>query len=149
MVEVKHPELCVEFFLWASRQIGYAHPPVVYTALIELLCCNGDNDRVSDKFLMQIRDDDWELLRRLLNVLIQKCCRIGMWNVAMEELGRLKDFGYKASPTTYNALIQVFLRADKLDTAYLVHREMLNSGFGMDGYTLSCFGYSLCKAGMR
>jgi len=58
---------------------------------------------------MQIRDDDWELLRRLLNVLIQKCCRIGMWNVAMEELGRLKDFGYKASPTTYNALIQVFL----------------------------------------
>ncbi|TKY71129.1 Pentatricopeptide repeat-containing protein mitochondrial [Spatholobus suberectus] len=147
MNRVKHPELCVEFFLWASRQIGYTHTPVVYNALLELLCCSGNNDRVSDKFLMQIRGDDEELLRKLLNVLIQKCCRNGLWNVALEELGRLKDFGYKASPTTYNALIQVFLRADKLDTAYLVQKEMLNSGFGMDGYTMSCFAYSLCKAG--
>ncbi|KHN35153.1 pentatricopeptide repeat-containing protein At1g06710, mitochondrial [Glycine soja] len=145
---VKHPEFCVEFFLWASRQIGYSHTPVVYNALIELLCCNAvNNDRVSHKFLMQIRDDDRELLRKLLNFLIQKCCRNGMWNVALEELGRLKDFGYKASPTTYNALIQVFLRADKLDTAFLVHREMSNSGFRMDGCTLGCFAYSLCKAG--
>ncbi|XP_047162215.1 pentatricopeptide repeat-containing protein At1g06710, mitochondrial [Vigna umbellata] len=144
---VKHPQLCVEFFLWASRQIGYTHTPVVYNALIELLCCNDVNERVSDMFLMQIRDDDRMLLRKLLNFLIQKCCRNGMWNVALEELGRLKDFGYKASPTTYNALIQVFLRADKLDTAYLVQKEMSNSGFFMDGYTLSCFAYSLCKAG--
>ncbi|WVZ19178.1 hypothetical protein V8G54_006500 [Vigna mungo] len=144
---VKHPQVCVEFFLWASRQIGYTHTPVVYNALLELLCCNDVNERVSDMFLKQIRDDDRVLLRKLLNFLIQKCCRNGMWNVALEELGRLKDFGYKASPTTYNALIQVFLRADKLDTAYLVQKEMSNSGFFMDGYTLSCFAYSLCKAG--
>jgi len=144
---VNRPELCVEFFLWANRQIGYTHTPAVYNALIELLCCNGVNDRVPDTFLMQIRDDDRELLRKLLNVVIQNCCRNGMWNVALEELGRLKDFGYRASPTTYNALIQVFLRADKLDSAYLVQKEMSNSGFFMDGYTLSCFAYSLCKAG--
>nr|KYP52715.1 hypothetical protein KK1_025460 [Cajanus cajan] len=146
MNDVKRPELCVPFFLWASRQIGYTHTPMVYNALIELLSCNG-HDRVPDAFLMQIRADDRDLLRKLLNVLIQKCCRKGLWNVALEELGRLKDFGYKPSPTTYNALVQVFLRADKLDSAYLVQKEMSSSGFGMDGYTLSCFAYSLCKAG--
>ncbi|XP_027361585.1 pentatricopeptide repeat-containing protein At1g06710, mitochondrial [Abrus precatorius] len=147
MNHVKHPELCVEFFLWSGRQIGYIHTPLVYNTLLELLGgCNG-NDRVSEKFLQQIRDDDKELLRKVLNVLIQKCCRNGLWNVALEELGRLKDFGYKPSRPTYCALVQVFLKADKLDTASLVQREMSNSGFGMDGYTLSCFVYSLCKAG--
>ncbi|KAL2349446.1 hypothetical protein Fmac_003446 [Flemingia macrophylla] len=146
MNHLKHPELCLRFFLWASRQIGYTHTPIVYNALIDLICCNG-HDRVPDKFFMQIRADDSDLLRKLLNVLIQKCCRNGLWNFALEELGRLKDFGYKPSPTTYNALIQVFLRAHKLDSAYLVHKEMSSSGSCMDAYTLSCFAYSLCKAG--
>ncbi|KAK7308002.1 hypothetical protein VNO77_41549 [Canavalia gladiata] len=146
MNHVKHPELCVEFFLWAGRQIGYTHTPVVYNALLESLSCNG-SDRVPERFLLQIRDDDKELLRKVLNVLIRKCCRNGLWNMALEELGRLKDFGYKPSRATYNALIQVFLKADKLDTAYLLRKEMSNSGFGMDGYTLSCFAYSLCREG--
>ncbi|KAK2633119.1 hypothetical protein EUGRSUZ_L00553 [Eucalyptus grandis] len=64
-----------------------------------------------------------------------------------EELGRLKDFGYRPTQSTYNALVQVFLKADRLDTAYLVHREMSDSGFHMDGRTLGCFAYSLCKSG--
>ncbi|XP_061354542.1 pentatricopeptide repeat-containing protein At1g06710, mitochondrial [Gastrolobium bilobum] len=146
MNHVKQPELCVKFFLWAGRQIGYTHTPAVHNALLEVLGCNA-NDRVPEKFLLEIRDDDKELLHKLLNVLIQKCCRNGLWNMALEELGRLKDFGYKPSRTTYNALIQVFLKADNLATAYLVQKEMSNSGFVMDAYTLSCFAYSLCKAG--
>ncbi|KAK2371883.1 Tetratricopeptide repeat (TPR) superfamily protein [Trifolium repens] len=152
MDNVKNHELCVKFFLWAGRQIGYTHTPLVFDKLLELLGCNDNgngnaNDRVPLKFLMEIRDDDRELLRRLLNFFVRKCCRNGWWNMALEELGRLKDFGYKPSQTTYNALVQVFLRADKLDTAYLVKKEMLNYGFVMDRYTLSCFVYSLCKAG--
>lgn len=150
MNHVKNPELCVKFFLWAGRQIGYTHTPAVYDALLELLLLGSSgngNDRVPEKFLVEIRDGDRELLHRLLNFLIRKCCRNGWWNMALEELGRLKDFGYKPSRTTYNALIQVFLNAEKLDTAYLVKKEMSNYGFCMDGYTLSCFAYSLCKAG--
>lgn len=148
MNNVKNPELCVKFFLWAGRQIGYSHTPQVFDKLLDLLGCNVNaDDRVPLKFLMEIKDDDHELLRRLLNFLVRKCCRNGWWNMALEELGRLKDFGYKPSQTTYNALIQVFLRADKLDTAYLVKREMLSYAFVMDRYTLSCFAYSLCKGG--
>lgn len=148
MNNVNNPELCVKFFLWAGRQIGYSHTPLVYDKLLELLGCKGTgNYRVPLKFLMEIRDDDSDLLRRLLNFLVRKCCRNGWWNMALEEMGRLKDFGYKPSQTTYNALVQVFLRADKLDTAYLVKREMLSYGFVMDRYTLSCFAYSLCKNG--
>ncbi|CAL5208506.1 unnamed protein product [Lathyrus oleraceus] len=148
MDNVNNPELCVKFFLWAGRQIGYTHTPLVFDKLLELLGCNGNgNDRVPLKFLNEIRDDDRDLLRRLLNFLVRKCCRNGWWNMALEEMGRLKDFGYKPSQTTYNALVQVFLRADKLDTAYLVKREMLNYGFVMDRYTISCFAYSLCKNG--
>ncbi|XP_057450200.1 pentatricopeptide repeat-containing protein At1g06710, mitochondrial [Lotus japonicus] len=147
MNHVKDPHLCVKFFLWAGRQIGYTHTPPVYDALLELLGCNG-NDRVPLKFLLDIRDDgDKELLRKLLDVLIHKCCRNGWWNMALEELGRLKDFGYKPSRATYNALVRVFLEAGKLDSAYLVKKEMSSYGFGVDGYTLSCFAYSLCKAG--
>ncbi|CAK8539205.1 unnamed protein product [Lathyrus sativus] len=148
MDNVNNPELCVKFFLWAGRQIGYTHTPLVFDKLLELLGCSGNgNDRVPLKFLNEIRDDDRDLLRRLLNFLVRKCCRNGWWNMALEEMGRLKDFGYKPSQTTYNALVQVFLRADKLDTAYLVMREMLNYGFVMDRYTISCFAYSLCKSG--
>ncbi|KAK7817169.1 pentatricopeptide repeat-containing protein, partial [Quercus suber] len=72
------------------------------------------------------------------------CCRNGLWNLALEELGRLKDFRYKPTRWTYNAL---FLKADQLDTVYLVHREMSSSGFSMDEFTLGCFAQSLCKAG--
>ncbi|RVW92391.1 Pentatricopeptide repeat-containing protein, mitochondrial [Vitis vinifera] len=143
---VKNPELGVKFFIWAGRQIGYGHTGPVYHALLEVLGCGG-NDRVPEQFLREIRDEDKEILGKLLNVLIRKCCRNGLWNVALEELGRLKDLGYKPSRLTYNALVRVFLEADRLDTAYLVHREMSDSGFNMDGYTLGCFVHLLCKAG--
>ncbi|CAL5391821.1 unnamed protein product [Camellia sinensis] len=143
---LQNAEMGVKFFIWAGRQIGYSHSLSVYNALLDVLGCD-ENDRVPDCFLREIKDDDKEVLRKLLNVLIRKCCRNGLWNLALEELGRLKDFGYKPSQATYNALIQVFLKADKLDTAYLVHREMSNSDSRMDCQTLGCFVYSLCRAG--
>ncbi|KAG7013883.1 Pentatricopeptide repeat-containing protein, mitochondrial, partial [Cucurbita argyrosperma subsp. argyrosperma] len=143
---LRNPELCVKFFLWAGRQIGYNHTAAVYNALLDVYEC-GSYDRVPEQFLREIKDDDKEVLGKLLNVLIRKCCRNGFWNVALEELGRLKDFGYKPTRLTYNALIQVFLRADKLDTAYLVHREMSELGFNMDEFTLGLFAQALCKVG--
>ncbi|KAK4857045.1 hypothetical protein QYF36_023994 [Acer negundo] len=144
---LKNPELGVKFFLWAGRQIRYSHTTPVYNALLEIIERDYKDDRVPEQFLREIKSDDKEVLGKLLNVLIRKCCRAGLWNVALEELGRLKDFGFKPSRATYNALIQIFLRVDRLDTAYLVHREMLDSGFVMDGFTLGCFVHSLCKAG--
>ncbi|KAK4433800.1 Pentatricopeptide repeat-containing protein, mitochondrial [Sesamum alatum] len=143
---VESAELGVKFFMWAGRQIGYSHSMAVYDALLELL--GGDkNEKVGDNFLREIKDEDSEVLGRLLNVLIRKCCRNGMWNLALEELGRLKDFGYKPTRATYNALIKVFLEAGKLDTASLLHREMLNLGFKMDMHILGCFVHFLCKVG--
>ncbi|XP_044498126.1 pentatricopeptide repeat-containing protein At1g06710, mitochondrial-like isoform X1 [Mangifera indica] len=143
---LKNPELVVKFFIWAGRQIGYSHSMPVYNALLELIECD-KSERVPEEFLREIRNDDREVLGKLLNVLIRKCCRNGLWNVALEELGRLKDFGYKCTQATYNALIQVFLRAERLDTANLVYREMSDAGFSMDAFTLGCFTHSLCKAG--
>ncbi|RXI00716.1 hypothetical protein DVH24_000950 [Malus domestica] len=142
---IQNPALGVKFFIWAGRQIGYSHTASVYNTLLELLECG--NKRVADHFLQEIKGDDREVLRKLLNVLIRNYCRNGLWNVALEELGRLKDFGYKPTPATYNALVQVFLEADKLDTAHLVHVEMLDSGFKMDEYTFGSFVHALCKAG--
>ncbi|BFG15669.1 hypothetical protein CerSpe_019430 [Prunus speciosa] len=143
---IRNPELGVKFFIWAGRQIGYSHTGPVYDALLELLEC-GSNDRVPEHFLREIKGDDREVLGKLLNVLIRKCCRNGLWNVALEELGRLKDFGYKPTRATYNVLVQVFLKADRLDTAHLVHVEMSDLGFKMDEYTLGCFVHALCTAG--
>lgn len=143
---IQNAELSVKFFIWAGRQIGYSHTVAVYNALLDVLGC-GKNDRISEHFLNEIKEDDKEVLGKLLNVLVRKCCRNGLWNIALEELGRLKDFGYKPSRVTYNALIRVFLAADKLDTANLVHREMADLGLNMDRHTLGCFAYSLCRKG--
>ncbi|KAF5729321.1 pentatricopeptide repeat-containing protein [Tripterygium wilfordii] len=143
---VKNPELGVKFFIWAGRQIGYAHTMPVYSALLDRLECDND-DRVPEPFLQEIKGEDKEVLRKLLNILIQKCCRKGLWNVALEELGRLKDFGYRPSRLTYNALVKVFLKANRLDTAHLVYREMSDAGFRMDAATLGSYVNSLCKAG--
>lgn len=139
-------ELGVKFFMWAGRQIGYGHSLAVYDTLLDLLACNR-NDRIQESFLHQIKDDDKEVLGKLLNVFIRKCCRNGLWNLALEELGRLKDLGYRPSRVTYNALVQVFLEVDKFDTAALVQREMSEFGFKMDTHTLCCFVRSLCKEG--
>ncbi|OAY32027.1 pentatricopeptide repeat-containing protein At1g06710, mitochondrial isoform X2 [Manihot esculenta] len=145
---IKNPELSVKFFIWAGRQIGYSHTPSVYTALIQIIETSADsNDRIPEQFLREIKEDDKEVLGKLLNILIRKYCQNGSWNAALEELGRLKDFGYKASRSTYNALIQVFLRAERLDTGFLVQREMSSLGYSMDEFTLGCFAHSLCKAG--
>ncbi|XP_043700010.1 pentatricopeptide repeat-containing protein At1g06710, mitochondrial-like [Telopea speciosissima] len=138
---VPRPELGVKFFIWAGRQIGYSHRVGVYHALLDRLGFD-KNSRVPEHFLRKIREDDKEILGNLLNVLIQKCCRNGFWNAALEELGRLKDFGYKPSKSTYNALILLLLKADLLDTAYLVHREMSDSGFNMDWFTMGFFAQS-------
>ncbi|CAM8995899.1 unnamed protein product [Rhodiola kirilowii] len=139
-------ELCVKFFVWAGRQIGYKHTAGVYYALVEVLEDDG-SDRVPEMFLREIKNDDGEVLGKLLNVIVRRCCRNGMWNLAMEELGRLKELGYRPTRSTYNALIQVYLKAELLDTAYLVHREMCSNDFRMDEFTLGCFVYSLCKVG--
>ncbi|KAH1096101.1 hypothetical protein J1N35_013022 [Gossypium stocksii] len=145
LVKLK-PELGVKFFIWAGRQIGYSHTSAVFNSLLDLLE-SSNNDRVHEKFLLEIRNDDKEVLKKLLNLLIGRYCKNGSWNMALEELGRVKDFGYKPSRATYCALVQVFLQADRLDTAYLVYREMSDAGFHMDGYTLRCYAYSLCRTG--
>lgn len=143
---VQNPDLGVKLFMWAGRQIGYSHTLAVYDALLGLLG-GGREERVDDRFLLEIKRDDAEVLGRLLNVLIRKCCRSGMWNLALEELGRLKDLGFKPSRATYNALVRVFLEAGKLDTAILLHREMLNLGFNLEMHVLGCFVHFLCKIG--
>ena len=144
---LQNPLLGVKFFIWAGRQIGYSHTAPVYNALLEMLQCCDSNHRIPEDFLREIRSDDREVLGKLLNVLIRKCCQNGRWNVAIEELGRLKNYGYRPTRTTYSALIQVFTKADRLDTAQLVHREMSDSGFRMDEFTLGCFAHALCKDG--
>ncbi|XP_072981746.1 uncharacterized protein [Typha angustifolia] len=142
---LKVPELCVKFFIWAGRQIGYSHTGRTYDSLIESLGFD-EKSRVSQQFLREIGENDREVLGRLLNVLVRKCCRSGLWNEALEELGRLKDHGYRPSQVTYNALIQVLLSAERLDSAFLVHKEMSDLGFCMDRFTMGCFAHSLCKA---
>ncbi|KAM0940050.1 putative tetratricopeptide-like helical domain superfamily [Dioscorea sansibarensis] len=142
----KDAELAVKFFIWAGRQIGYSHTGPTYDALIESLGFEVKT-RVPDQILRDVGEDDKEVLGKLLNVIIQKCCRNGLWNQALEELGRLKDLGYKASKSTYNALILVFLNAERLDSALLVHREMSDSGFCMDRSTVGCLARALCKVG--
>ncbi|XP_071690255.1 uncharacterized protein [Rutidosis leptorrhynchoides] len=142
---LRNGDLGVKFFIWAGRQIGYNHTLVVYDTLLDILGCN--NSRIPEHLIQEIKDDDEKVLGKLLNVLIRKYCRNASWNVALEELGRLKDLGYKASRVTYNALIQVFLEAGKLDSADLVYQEMADAGYNMDAHTLGSFAYSLCKIG--
>ncbi|KAL0432941.1 UNVERIFIED_CONTAM: Pentatricopeptide repeat-containing protein, mitochondrial [Sesamum latifolium] len=114
---VESAELGVKFFMWAGRQIGYTHSMAVYDALLELL--GGDkNDKVED-FLREIKDEDSEVLGRLLNV---------FRSVAVMECG-------------------IWHWRSKLDTASLLHREMLNLGFKMDMHILGCFVQFLCKMG--
>ncbi|KAG9146433.1 hypothetical protein Leryth_011728 [Lithospermum erythrorhizon] len=144
---VGNAELGVKFFVWAGRQIGYSHSLSVYNALLDLLDCNRDDGKELDRLFQEIMEDDRDVLGKLLNILVQKFCRKGIWNVAVEELGRLKDFGYKPSRGTYNALVYAFLNVEKLESAVLLHKEMVDSGYKLDRHVLNCFTYGLCKEG--
>jgi hypothetical protein len=134
---VRVPELCATFFLWAEGQVGYSHTVACYDALAEVLDFD-DRAKTADRLLREIGEDDREVLGRLLNVIVRRCCRRGVWSEALEELGRLKDFGYRPSSATYNALVQV-------EMGFRVHREMSESGFSMDKFTVGCFAHALCK----
>lgn len=105
------------------------------------------NDKIFEYFLRDIGDDDREVLRKLFNLLVRKCCRYGMWNLVLEGFGRFKDFGYKSSRLTYDVFVRVFLEVNRLDTVRLFYREMLNVGFRMDIVILSSFVYVFCKEG--
>lgn len=142
---LKIPNLCSRFFLWSSQQIGYRHTEPVYDVLLELLGFNNKNTKVPHHFLHEIGANDKDLLRRLLNVLVRKCCLNGHWHEAISELGRLKDFGYRPSSETYASLIRVLLEVGKIDSAVLVYREMHEDGHAMDNFTMTRFAYSLCK----
>ncbi|KAF6142990.1 hypothetical protein GIB67_041058 [Kingdonia uniflora] len=144
---ITNPHICINFFVWAGRQIGYTHSEPAYNVLLETIGFNKEGNKVPDHFLRDIGDNDREILGKLLHFLIRKCCRNGLWNVALEEFERLKQFGYKPSNSTYIALILVFLKAGRLDTASLLHKEMSSLGFNMDGFTVGCFAQALCKAG--
>ncbi|CAH8339827.1 unnamed protein product [Eruca vesicaria subsp. sativa] len=143
---VEKPSAVISFFIWAGRQIGYKHTPLVYNALVDLIVTDND-EKVPEELLEQIREDDKEMLGEFLNVLIRRRCGNGSFSVALEELGRLKDFRFRPSRATYNCLVQGFLKAGSLESASLVHREMSLGNVSMDGFTLRCFAYSLCKVG--
>ncbi|TVU15469.1 hypothetical protein EJB05_38991, partial [Eragrostis curvula] len=143
---VRVPELCVRFFLWAEGQVGYSHTGACYDALAEVLEFD-DRAKTADRLLREIGEDDREVLGRLLNVLVRRCCRRGVWGEALEELGRLKNFGYRPSSATYNALVQVLATAGQVDMGFRVQREMSESGFCMDRFTVGCFAQALCKEG--
>ncbi|OQU81837.1 hypothetical protein SORBI_3006G128400 [Sorghum bicolor] len=143
---VRTPELCARFFLWAERQVGYSHTGACYNALAEVLHFD-DRARTIERLLREIGEDDREVLGRLLNVIVRKCCRHGAWAKALEELGRLKDFGYRPSGATYNALVQVLATAGQMDMGFRVQKEMSESGFCMDKFTVGCFAQALCKEG--
>jgi pentatricopeptide repeat protein len=143
---VKNPELCIKFFTWAGRQIGYVHKGSAYNALVEILGFD-ERTRVSHEFLKKIGDGDQEVLGKMLNVLTRKCCYNGVWNEALEELARLKEFGFRPTKATYFALIQVLSSAGQLDMGFSVHAEMSDSGFFLDKFTLGCFTHALCRAG--
>ncbi|KAG2572982.1 hypothetical protein PVAP13_7KG214900 [Panicum virgatum] len=143
---VRDPELCVRFFLWAERQVGYSHTSACYDTLAEVLSFE-DRARTAERLLREIGEDDREVLGRLLNVLVRKCCCHGAWAEALEELGRLKDFGYRPLGATYNALVQVLATAGQVDLGFRVQKEMSESGFCMDKFTVGCFAQALCKEG--
>ncbi|XP_078441344.1 tetratricopeptide repeat (TPR)-like superfamily protein [Wolffia australiana] len=143
---VGNPQPAVRFFIWAGRQIGYHHTNSTCELLLEVLK-SWKMNRVPDSFLKEVGEEDREVLGRLLNVIVLKCCRLGLWNEALEELGRLKDFGFRPSRMTYNSLIQILLLAERLDSAFLVHLEMSRSGLFMDSETMESFAYALCKRG--
>ncbi|ONM16473.1 Tetratricopeptide repeat (TPR)-like superfamily protein [Zea mays] len=143
---VRTPELCVRFFLWAERQVGYSHTGACYNALAEVLHFD-DRARTTERLLREIGEDDREVLGRLLNVIVRKCCRHGAWAKALEELGRLKDFGYRPSGATYNALVQVLATAGQMDMGFRVQKEMSELGFCTDKFTVGCFAQALCKEG--
>ncbi|KAG7591111.1 Pentatricopeptide repeat [Arabidopsis thaliana x Arabidopsis arenosa] len=143
---IERPSAVISFFVWAGRQIGYKHTSPVYNALVDLIV-RDDDEKVPEELLQQIRDDDKEVFGEFLNVLVRKYCRSGSFSIALEELGRLKDFRFRPSRSTYNCLIQAFLKADRLDSASLVHREMSLANLRMDGFTLRCYAYSLCRVG--
>ncbi|XP_037478265.1 pentatricopeptide repeat-containing protein At1g06710, mitochondrial-like [Triticum dicoccoides] len=143
---VRSPELCVRFFLWAERQVGYSHTGACYDALAEVLWFE-DRARTAERLLREIGEDDRDVLGRLLNVLVRRCCRQGMWGEALEELGRLKDFGYRPSAVTYNALVQVLASAGQVEMGFRVQKEMSASGFCMDRSTVGSFAQALCKEG--
>ncbi|KAL6903601.1 hypothetical protein ACP4OV_004414 [Aristida adscensionis] len=143
---VRDPELCARFFLWAERQVGYSHTGACYDALAEVLGFD-DRARTAERLLREIGEDDREVLGRLLNVLVRRCCRRGVWSEALEELGRLKDFGYRPTGATYNALVQVLAAAGQVDMGFRVQKEMSESGFCMDRFTVGCFAQALCKEG--
>lgn len=143
---LKVPELCLRFFKWAGQQIGFSHTPRTYEALLEIAGFN-THCPIPSSFLLEIKKEDDDMLGKLLNIMIRKCSRTGMWNEAIEGLGKLKDCGHKPTSTTYKALIQVLLAADQLELARQIYSEMSDSGFSIDSYTLGCFARCLCKAG--
>ncbi|XP_060191599.1 pentatricopeptide repeat-containing protein At1g06710, mitochondrial [Lycium barbarum] len=143
---IHNPELGVKFFKWAGRQIGYVHNVSVYDALLDAIGCDANNG-LPEHFVHDIGKDDREVLEKLLNVLIRKCCKNGLWNLALQELESLKGSGYKPSGATYNALLQVFLQVNNLETASLIYKEMSALNFKMDKQTINSFTRSLCKVG--
>ncbi|CAN4078430.1 unnamed protein product [Withania somnifera] len=93
-------------------------------------------DGVPQQFFHDIGKDDREVLEKN-----------GLWNLALQELGRLKDSGYKPSVATYNALVLVLLQVNRLEIASLLYREMSELNFKMDKHTINSFTRSLCKVG--
>lgn len=65
LVKMK-PDLAVKFFIWAGKQSGYSHTVKMINSLLDLLE-HGNDDPIPEKFLLEIRDDDEVILKKLLN----------------------------------------------------------------------------------
>ncbi|KAK6142539.1 hypothetical protein DH2020_022887 [Rehmannia glutinosa] len=138
-------ETAFRFFIWAGKQKGYAHNLECYVFMIEVLCSEGDFDRIKLVF-DEFKSEGFLMNASAANSLIRSFGSGGMVEELLWVWRKMKDNGVEPSLYTYNFLMNglvnsMFLVGEK------VFEVMENGKVKPDVVTYNTMIKGYCKSG--
>ncbi|KAL0328137.1 UNVERIFIED_CONTAM: Pentatricopeptide repeat-containing protein, mitochondrial, partial [Sesamum calycinum] len=118
-------ETAFRFFIWAGKQKGYAHNLECYVFMIEILCLEGDFDRVRLVF-NEFKGKGFLMNAVAANSLIRSFGNGGMVEELLWVWKRMKDNGVEPSLYTYNFLMNGLVSSMFIESAERVFEFMEN-----------------------
>lgn len=139
-------EAAFRFFMWASKQKGYAHNLECYAFMIEILCLESDIDRIKLVF-NEFKTMEFLMNSSAANSLIRSFGTRGMVEELLWVWRRMKDNGVEPSLYTYNFLMNGLVSSMFIESAERVFEVMENGKVKPDVVTYNTMIKGYCKSG--
>ncbi|KAI5069815.1 hypothetical protein GOP47_0016116 [Adiantum capillus-veneris] len=140
-------EYAVPFFGWAVQQPGFSHNVYTCMSFVTILARAKQFDKIWE-ILSEMHMAGSQLTDGCFNITIKAYGEMGKYREAVSTLHKMREFEVLPTAHSYNTLISVLVKSQKVDLAMEVYCEMLQASHVKEEvFSSSMMVSALCNAG--